>query len=174
MTKHIYVAFIILLFASVSYGQSSVPADMVITLHRLTDGFGDAPEYDLTIKADGTVIYKRTRSVFVPSSDPRARDSEPVQSKVPLETLAALVAAIDRAKFFSLKDRYAENEDGCPGGVWTDAPSAQISITLNGRTKKIFHYYGCFDQNRKTYPAELYALATKIDELVNTKQWLRP
>jgi hypothetical protein len=171
MTKHTSIAFLILLFAAaVCHGQSSVPTDTVITLHRLTDAFGDSPEYNLTIKADGTVTFKQFAKPLLPPSDPRARDSEPVQSKVPLETVAALVAAFDRAKFFSLKDRYAENEDGCPGGVWTDFPSAQISITLNSRTKTIFHYYGCLDQNRQTYPAELYALATKIDQLVNTKQ----
>jgi hypothetical protein len=174
MTKYTPIAFIILFFvASVSHGQSSVPNDTVITLHRLTDAFGDAPEYNLTIKADGTVTFKQFAKPLVPPSDPRSRDSELIKSKVPVETVAALVAAFDRAKFFSLKDRYAENEDGCPAGVWTDAPSAQISITLNGKSKTIFHYYGCFDQNHQPYPAELYALATKIDELVNTKHWLK-
>jgi hypothetical protein len=83
-----------------------------------------------------------------------------------------LIAAFDRAKFFSLKDRYSERADGCPGGVYTDATSAQISITLNGKSKSVFHYHGCVDQNREPYPAELYALAAKIDELVNTKQWV--
>jgi hypothetical protein len=173
MTKHICTAFIIALFAASANAQSSVPTDTVITLHRLTDAFADAPEYNLTIKADGTITFKQFAKRLVPPSDPRSKDSETVQAKVTVETVAALVAAFERHKFFSLNDRYAEKEDGCPGGVWTDAPSAQISITLNGKSKSIFHYYGCFDQNRRTYPADLYALAEDIDVLVNTKQWLK-
>ncbi|MGQ0762680.1 MAG: DUF6438 domain-containing protein [Acidobacteriota bacterium] len=168
------VVFILVVAAPTVNAQSSVPMDTVITLHRLTDAFGDAPEYNLTIKADGMVTFKRTRSVFVPASDPRARDSEPVQSKVSSEIVTALVAAFERANFFSLKERYEKNEDGCPGGVWTDAPAAELSITLNGKSKTIFHYYGCLDQNRHPYPTELFALASTIDELVNTKQWLKP
>jgi len=174
MTKHTPIAFIILLFvASACVGQSSVPRDTVITLHRLTDGFGEFPEYNLTIKADGTVTFKQFAKRLVPPSDPRSHDSELIKSKVPVETVAALITAFEGAKFFSLKDRYSENEDGCPGGVYTDATSAQISITLNGKSKSIFHYYGCVDQSREPYPAELYALAAKIDELVNTKQWVK-
>jgi len=172
MLKYAPITFVIVLFgASVSHGQS-VPNDTVITLHRLTDGFGEFPEYNLSIKADGTVIFKQSAKRFVPPSDPRSRDFE-IQSKVPVEAVAALIAAFEGAKFFSLKDRFSENEDGCPGGVYTDATSAQISITLNGKSKSIFHYHGCVDQSREPYPAELYALATKIDELVNTKQWLK-
>lgn len=173
VSKYTSIAFIILLLvACVSHGQSSVPNDTVITLHRLADGFADSPAYNLTIKADGTVTFKQFAKRLIPPSDPRAHDSEVIQSRVPVETVAALVAAFERAKFFSLKDRYAENEDGCPA-VTYDFPAAEISITSNGKSKTIFHYYGCRDQNRETYPAELYALATKIDELVNTKQWLK-
>jgi hypothetical protein len=174
MIKQTPIAFIMLVFvASVSFGQSSVPNDTVITVHRLTDGFGEFPEYNLTIKADGSVTFKQFAKRLVPPSDPRSRDSELIKSKVPVETVVALIAAFDRAKFFSLKDRYSEREDGCPGGVYTDATSAQISITLNGKSKSVFHYHGCVDQNREPYPAELYALAAKIDELVNTKQWVK-
>ena len=173
MTKHTLIAFVILSFVAFPFlGQSSVPNDTVITLHRLTDAFGEFPEYNLTVKADGTLTFKQFAKRLVPPSDPRSRDSE-TQSKVSVETVAALVAAFERAKFFSLKDRYSEKEDGCPGGVYTDATSAQISITLNGKSKSIFHYHGCVDQSRQPYPTELYTLAATIDELVNIKQWLK-
>jgi hypothetical protein len=169
MIKYASIAFVIVLFgASVSHGQS-VPNDTVITLHRLTDGFEKAPEYTLTINADGTVTFKQPERLGTLTRT-GTRKLE-VKSKIPIETVAALIAAFERAKFFSLKDRYAD--DGCPG--WhTDATSAQISITLNGKSKSIFHYHGCVDQDQAPYPWELYSLAMKIDELVNTEQWLKP
>lgn len=169
MIKHAAIAFMIVLFgASASHGQS-VPNDTVITLHRLTDGFGEFPEYTLTINADGTVTFKQLARLGTLSRT-RAPDLE-MKSKVPIETVAALIAAFERAKFFSLKDRYSESEDGCP--AWhTDATSAQISITLNGKTKTVFHYHGCFDQTRRVYPLELYVLAEDIDIIVGTKKWL--
>jgi len=173
MTKRTVIAFVSLLFvASVSHGQSPVAPDTVITLQRLADAFGYGTDYKLTIKSDGTVTFKRFASPFVDRSDPRACEATG-ESKISTETVAMLVSEFERVKFFSLRDRYAENEDGCPGGVWTDAPAAEISITVNGKSKTIFHYYGCLDQNRRTYPADLVALAAKIDELVNTKQWLK-
>ena len=135
---------VVLFGASVSHGQS-VPNDTVITLHRLTDGFGKSPAYTLTINANGTVTFKQLAR-FDEDSRTWAREFE-VKSTIPIETVAALIAAFERAKFFSLKDRYAD--DGCPG--WhTDATSAQISITLNGKSKSIFHYHGCVDQDRTT------------------------
>jgi len=168
MIKYAFIAFMIVLFAaSASHGQS-VPNDTVITLHRLTDGFGEFPEYTLTVNADGTVTFKQ-HARFGTLSRTRAREFE-MKSKIPVATVAALIAAFERAKFFSLKDRYSES--GCPD--WhTDATSAQISITLDGKSKSIFHYHGCVDQSREPYPAGLYALAAKIDELVNTKQWVK-
>jgi hypothetical protein len=172
MIKYASIAFVIVLFgASASHGQS-VPKDTVITLHRLTDGFGEFPEYTLTINADGTVTFKQ-HARFATLSRTHAPEFE-MKSQIPVSTVAALIAAFERAKFFSLNDRYSESKDGCPW--WhTDATSAQISITLNGKSKSIFHYHGCVDQDRATpYPWELYSLAMKIDELVNTEQWLKP
>ena len=171
MAKYTSAAFIILLTAaSVSHGQSSVPKDTVITLHRLTDAFAYFPEYNLTIKADGTVSFKQ---FAVPSlTRPRPSASyELIESKISIATVAALAAEFERVKFFSLRDRYWKNEDGCI--EWPDFASAEISIKLNGKSKTIFHYYGCLDRNERVYPAELAALAEKIDTLGNTKQWLK-
>jgi hypothetical protein len=173
MTKRLSILIIILFAVALCRAQSSVPTDAQITLERLTDAFGNGADSRLIIKSDGTVTFKRFANPSLDVSDPRARESPLLQSRVQIETVAALVAEFERVKFFSLKDRYAENEDGCPGGVWTDGSAAQVSITINGKSKTIFHYHGCLDENHRSYPAELTALELKIDELVNTKQWLK-
>ncbi len=173
MAKNPTLAFLVLLAAlSVSHGQSSVPTDTVIKLHRYTEAFGVFPEYDLTIKSDGTVTFKQIPVSSLRNPHPSVA-GEPITSKVSVVTVAALVAEFERVNFFSLRDRYWKEEDDCPGGVMPDFTAAEISITLNGKSKSIFHYYGCIDKNRFTYPADLQALATKIDTLVNTKQWLK-
>ena len=174
MVKRTSIVFIILLLAaSLTRAQSSVPSDTKITLERSTDAFGNGANYELTIKSDGTVTFKRFANPVLDVSDPRAREMPLLQAKIPVETVAALVAEFDLVKFFSLNDRYAKNEDGCPGGVWTDNSYAEVSITVNGKSKSIVHYHGCFDENHRSYPVELTALELKIDELVNSKQWLK-
>jgi hypothetical protein len=134
--------------------------------------FGVFPEYDLTIKSDGTVIFQQ---FAVPSlAKPHSKATyERIESKISIAMVAALVAEFEKVQFFCLRDRYWKEEDGCPGGVIPDFTAAEISITVNGKSKTIFHYYGCVDKDQRTYPAELLVLASKIDALVNTKQWLK-
>ena len=172
MAKNLTFAFLVLLAAlSVSYGQSSVPTDTVIKMHRFSEVFGVRPEYEVIVSADGTVTFKQ---IAVRSPDnPHPIVHEPVKSKISVATVAALVAEFERVKFFSLRDRYSRTEGDCPGGYMYDFIATEISMTVNGKTKTIFHDYGCIDKDRSTYPAELEALATEIDTLVNTKQWLK-
>ena len=78
------------------------------------------------------------------------------------------------ANYFSLRDSYVKNDE-CPGGTATDASSAYMSLRINGRQKAISHYYGCMDANErfKVYPADLVTLEKRIDEIVNTNQWMQ-
>jgi len=47
-------------------------------------------------------------------------------------------------------------------------PSAITSLTVNGDTKTVEHYFGCeFDGED-----ELYALETLIDEIAHTVRWV--
>jgi len=171
MAKNFTFAFVVLLAAlSVSYGQSSVPTDTVIKMHRFSEAFGVLPEYEVIVTADGTVTFKQ---IAVRSPDnPHPIVHEPVKSKISVATVAALVAEFERVKFFSLRDRYSKTEGGCPDYRY-DFISTEISMTANGKTKTIFHDYGCVDKDGSTYPVELEALATEIDTRVNTKQWLK-
>jgi hypothetical protein len=153
--------------------RTTVPRDTLIILQRFADAFNNGTDYKLTISSDGTVVFKRLANHFVDPSDPRARASEPIQARIPVEKVAELVAEFERIKYFSLKDRYAKTEDGCPG-VGTDQGGADISITINGKTKTIAHYHGCsYEALGKAYPAELTSLEDKIDEVVGSYRWLK-
>lgn len=175
MTKITSILTIILfLTAWIPQAQTSVPADAAITLQRFTDPFNNGTDYRVTINSDGAVTFKRFANHFVDRGDPRAQESEPIRAKIPVEKVALLVAEFERVKFFSLKDRYAKPEDGCPT-VGTDQGGALISITIGGKTKTIDHYHGCEERPfEPAYPPELTALEDKIDEFVGTGKWLKP
>jgi hypothetical protein len=175
MAKSIFILTIILLITAwAPQAQTSVPPDTVITLQRIPDPFNNGIDYIVSIGSDGAVTFKRFASPFVDKSDWRAQASEPIKAQIPVEKVALLVGEFERIKFFSLKDRYAKEEDGCPS-VWTDQGAAVVSIAINGKTKTINHYHGCGRGVSGTaYPPELTALEDKIDEVIGTGKWLKP
>ena len=132
-----------------------IPPDLKITLER-TECFGFCPVYKLTITADGAVVFEGRRFV---------KQEGVTINSVSRERLKQLMAEFDRVKFFSLEDDYSETRLSCP----TDQPSAITSIRINGKSKTINHYLGCLEPK---VPKGLTELENKIDEIVNTAQWL--
>jgi hypothetical protein len=57
---------------------------------------------------------------------------EPRQTTSPVEKVAELIAEFEHIRYYSLKDRYAQ--DRCPG-VWTDQGGARTSMTINGKAR---------------------------------------
>ena len=147
--------------------SKAIPSDTLITLERSGAGCeGLCPNYTLKISADGVVVYEGEQFV---------RKKGRAESKLTQEQLRQLISEFDKANFFSLRDKYAGAEDGCPAG-WLDHPSATTSIRINGRSKKILHYYGCREKSSDggsgpVYPKELFELEHRIDEVAGTKQW---
>ena len=123
-------------------------SDLVITLER-TACRGTCPIYKLTIEGNGTVIYEGQDFVQVIGKETASLSSEQIQE---------LVTAFEQAKFSTLTDYTHEDT--------TDSPSVITSITLNGKTKTVNHYYG-----DNSAPQELFDLESKIDEITNSKQW---
>ena len=159
--------------AGASQERGTVPRDARITLQRFANAFGGGANYGVIISSDGTVVFERFANPSLDMSDPRARPLGPIRTKIPVEKVLELVAEFERIKYFSLKDRYAKTEDGCPA-VWTDQGGAEISITINGKEKTIGHYHGCAREGlRKPYPEDLTSLEDKIDEVVGTERWLK-
>ncbi|HZS43525.1 MAG TPA: DUF6438 domain-containing protein [Blastocatellia bacterium] len=150
---------------SISFSQNlqDIPKDLKITLER-TICYGTCPSYILTISADGTVTFDGRQYT---------KQKGVVTGKINQDHVKQLIAEFDKAKYFSLKDRYQTQNDGCPE-VWTDAPAVTTSFKANGRQKKIVHYLGCEEGNGKgVYPKLLHDLENKIDEIVGTEQWIR-
>ena len=86
-------AILILLLALVACpgrGQTSVPADTVIKLKRLADGFGNGGFYKLTITSDGAVELTQARNP-TREYDPNEPDSKTIKSKIAVGKLAELV-----------------------------------------------------------------------------------
>jgi Domain of unknown function (DUF6438) len=139
--------------------SQDVPQDLMITLER-TVCLGFCPVYKLTITADGAVVFEGRQFV--------KQEGATLKSAISQERLKQLMAEFDRVKFFSLEDSYTYDRHVCDM-YETDHPSAFTSIRINGRSKTIKHYHGC--QGPKV-PKELTELENKIDEIVNTAQWL--
>ena len=154
---------IVPLFGGVGPGDQD--SDLIIMLERESDVFQVSPEYRLSIFADGTVIFQGKKHV---------KSQEPIRTKIDKEQLAMLLAEFERIKYHSLRDRYVEENDGC--SLWgTDQPFATTMLNIGGKKKSIVHYYGCWEEGAPhvVFPRELYRLEAKIDEVVNSKQWLR-
>ena len=140
--------------------QRTIPADTLITLRR-TNCFFTCPDYIVTISAEGKVVFEGNANVKVKGRSETTISPEKVQ---------LLIESFEKAKFFSLKNRYSLPEDGCR--VYDgDASSATISIVLNGKKKSIDHYLGC-RQKKGTSVRTLIELENLIDDLTNTAQWI--
>jgi hypothetical protein len=126
----------------------NVFSDLVITLER-TACFGTCPIYKLTISGDGTVSYEGQDFVQVKGEQTASLSAAQIQD---------LVSAFEQAQFFTLTDYTHEDT--------TDSPSVITSMTLNGKTKTVNHYYG-----DDSAPQALFDLESKIDEITNSKQW---
>lgn len=167
MSLHIIFSFSLALFVVTAgcHGASypdraiipqDIPGDLMITLER-TECFGFCPVYKLTITADGAVVFEGRRFV--------KQEGTTIKRAITREQIKQLMAEFVRAKFFSLDDDYSEIRLSCP----TDQPSAFTSIRINGKSKTINHYLGCGEPK---VPKALTELENKIDEVVNTAQWL--
>ena len=133
------------------------PADTTpaVTLER-TACFGSCPVYRVSIFPSGQVTYEGKAHV---------RRTGSANGKIEKRQLDALLEEIDRSGYFSFAPRYTSGEPAC-GRYATDAPSVITSVTLNGRTHRVEHDYGC-----GSVPGALVVLEQRIDQAVGTTQW---
>src|SRR5262245_27956724 len=136
---------------------NETPGDSVTVLERGVC-FGTCPAYKLTITANSSVEFEGRHFV---------KKKGLVRATISWEQLKRLVAEFEKAKFFTLKDRYVDEGDGC-AEVLTDSPTVKTSIKIAGKTKSVEHYHGC---QGPPILERLTALENKIDEVVNASQW---
>jgi hypothetical protein len=116
----------------------------------------------VTISADGKITFEGRQFVKTKGA---------AHGSITLEGLRQLLAEFDKARYFSLRDKYETETDGCPE-YWTDNPTAVTSIRVNGKSKSISHYQGCRD-GEVAYPKALTELEDRIDQIVDSKQWIQ-
>ena len=124
--------------------------DVVISLERQAC-FGFCPVYTLIVYGDGTVIYDGKDFVTI---------KDRVETTIAKEKIEQLVKEFEAVDYYSMNDNYTER-------TITDAQTVITSITIDGETKAIKHYHGDF-----TAPEKLTELENKIDEIVNSSQWV--
>ena len=145
---------LMLIVAGCARTQTPTPSDLkevVITLER-TECFGTCPVYRLTVYGYGAVIYEGIRFAQVQGTR---------QTTISEDKIKQLVSEFQKIDYFSLRDSYEERNV-------TDMPSAITSLTINGNKKTVRHYHGDLST-----PKELTELEDKIDEIVNTNQWIK-
>ena len=127
-------------------------ADVNITLSR-GPCHGTCPVYYLEIDNNGSVIYRGYEHVKLTGEH---------TSSLPISKVQELVDKFYASGFFNLEDRYDKIRI-------TDQPSAEISITINGKTKSVYDYHGTFDSPELE---KLRVLENSIDEITNSSQWV--
>lgn len=133
---------------SSSEATQAIPDDFVISLER-TACFGACPVYSVSIDARGNVTYDGAKFV---------RTVGRQTDRVPVPRVAALVQLVDRIRFFELDDKYRE--------LITDLSTTFVTVTRDGRRKRIEDYFGA--------PESLKQLERAIDETARTAQWIDP
>jgi len=158
MKKYLLIAIILVAVILFAAGCARTPTpmpddldDVVITLER-TVCFGVCPEYKLTIYGNGTVVYEGKRFVRIEGKRTATISEDKIRE---------LLSEFERVDYFFLEDSYEEF-------MATDMPSAYTSLTIDGKTKTVRHYHGDFSA-----PEEVTALEDKIDEIVDSNQWIR-
>lgn len=134
----------------------TIPDDWLVTLER-TACFGPCHVYTVTIDARGNVTYEGKAAVRVTG---KATD------RVPVARVRELLETIERIGFFTLGEQYRTivNPDGTQTVV-TDLPTTFVTVTSEGRTKRVEDYVGA--------PPELRQLEREIDAAANTRRWIR-
>jgi hypothetical protein len=128
------------------------PTDIknVLIILKRSVCFGICPTYNLTIYGNGTVVYEGIANVNITG----------IQiSNISENTLRQLISEFKKIDYFSL------NETEIASHIVYDAPIFTTSLTINGKTKTIKHY-------ETAEPKQLTELENKIDEIVNSNQWI--
>lgn len=121
-----------------------------ISLQR-TVCFGFCPAYTVTISGDGQVTYNGERFVNVQGEQ---------SAQIPAADVQRLLERFDAIGFDNLRDEYRAHV--------TDLPTTTITLTRNGRTKRVVDYGGM----GAGMPESVRQLQDEIDRTANTARWV--
>ena len=115
-----------------------------------TGCFGTCPSYTVSVTTDG-ILFEGNSYVVATGKHKAKLDANAVRN------LAKRFVAAD---FYSMDDKYV-------AGV-TDNPTYELSISIDGREKKVEDYVGSW----VGMPAVISELENAVDDLAETKRWL--
>ena len=134
--------------------RGKIPKDLIITLgFSSTVRFSD--EYDLKITARGKV-YLDDRSHRLPvqrnfnpfslatnGNKPRKIKTPKLKNKLSQSALKRLILDIEKAGFFEMKESYYGDPNLRVNTCWNHADTKSLSVSANGKTKKVAFFLGC-------------------------------
>jgi hypothetical protein len=138
--------------------DQSMPPDFEVRLVR-TQCYGTCPAYELTVGADGSVIFKGNAHTLEKEGT----------WKIDETTIQRLINEFKNADYFDYENEYSF--DNCPSTA-TDMATVTTSIRLNGKTKKVSHYLGCSNADHKPFPPGLRELENEIDAITGSRRWI--
>jgi hypothetical protein len=119
--------------------------------------FGTCPVYALRIGGDGVVQYEGIRFVARMGS---------VMDRIPRDSVRALFATFDSARFSEMADKYVYGEAAC-GRYATDLPTVITSRGRGSTVKRVEHDRGCSGA-----PAALTQIESRINLVVRVSRWI--
>jgi hypothetical protein len=131
---------------TLSFSQTSaMPKDFSITLERI-GCLGSCPDYKVTIRADGSVVYEGRYYVKVEGIR---------KAVISLSDVQKLVEKLRTRDFFN----WEEKKEVC-----VDYPEVDITVNPNRRRKRVIE--GC------NKPGQVLTLAEEIDRISGSKRWV--
>lgn len=154
---------ILMLLASTAAGQNlmvdgELPRDLKITIEN-TGTVQFANYYQNTILADGTVTFEFTSrglpvqdrgyGELVLSTNDKKHKTEPAptppakKDKLSKSDLLELARAFESSTFFQMQDSYYGDPTLKTGMCINHSAAKAISVTANGKTKRVYFFLGC-------------------------------
>lgn len=124
----------------------------IISMQKYGTANGLLPEYSLTIHGNGSVVYKGIKNVDTIGM--KSYQISPDKSR-------ELVNGFINIYYNALKEKYGNSSNS------SNIPIVITSINLNGRIKTVIDYHNSYA------PPSLRELEDKIDQLANSKQWIK-
>ena len=137
---------VLFLIAALFAVQQTATDRIEITIKR-TPCFGTCPDYDVTMRGDGTVTYEGRSHVRIPGEH---------TWKVDPAAVRALAREMQEAGYFELQDEYTAHV--------TDLPTTYTSLTIGPRTKTVKNYFKA--------PEKLRDLENRIDMVSDAKRYV--
>ncbi|MBA3599940.1 MAG: hypothetical protein H0W45_01680 [Acidobacteria bacterium] len=117
------------------------------------------PAYKVFINTDGKIIFVGIKNV---------EKKGVFEGKINNFQLQELIKEFENINYLQLSDKYIRGEN-CPN-TFSDSPYARTFFSTKNDTKSIFHHLGCEGSEDLE---KLKAIEDKIDNVSNTKQWVK-